>query len=234
MVVEDEDSLRGDLVEFLQDCGYDVNGYATAKDFFTEFYQKKPHIVLLDINLPDEDGYSIAEKIRSHSMGIGIIILTCRSALEDKLYGLNIGADAYLVKHTDLREIDATIRSLKRRLTTHDMPVVDQSTALTTDEIWSFDPARWRITSPKGKTTELTSTEYLLLSILMRSPGSVFSRDVISQNMNRPLREDTDRGIDAIIKRLRHKVEKNTGLALPISLVYGVGYAFTGKVRIEE
>ncbi|WP_342760727.1 response regulator transcription factor [Azospirillum thermophilum] len=114
VVVEDEADLRDDLVEYLERCGYEVRGAASGSELDAVLEQGTADVIILDVNLPDEDGFSIARRIRTAS-NAAIIMLTARSSLIDRVIGLELGADVYLVKPVNFREVEAQIKALLRR-----------------------------------------------------------------------------------------------------------------------
>lgn len=222
IVLEDEPTLLADLVEYLDISGYAVAGACSLAEYRRLSALYRPDLVLLDINLPDGDGFSLARELRDAGT-IGIVILTNRGTLDDRLTGLDCGADAYLVKHADLREIEATIRSVLRRL------ALQRSAGL----IWSYDPVSWQLLAPNGKGVKLTASEAILVTLLLETPGSAVSRDRIAAAMPRP-RDGSDRSLDTLVKRLRKKVVTSTSADFPIKVVYGVGYSFTALATLSH
>ena len=225
-VVEDEPSLLHDLCDYLSCRGFRASAAADAAALDAILASDPADLVLLDVNLPDEDGFSVARRLRNSS-ATGIVMLTCRGDLEDRLTGLDY-ADAYLVKQTDLREIEATIRSVLRRL----QDAASKSTAAAVG--WTLDCVASELITPAGTTIKLTASEAALLELLMATPGSSSSRDEICLGLGRELKDEPDRSIDSLIKRLRKKVEAAEGMVLPVSLVYGVGYTFSARGMVRR
>ena len=222
VVVEDEATLRGDLLEFLTAQGYSAAGAGSRAEFLDCCAKRLPDVVILDINLPDASGFDIATELRARH-DTGIIMLTCRSDLDDRITGLDSGADAYLVKHADLREIDATIRTVARRLRQTSAPPTPH------EVIWQYDAVAWQLITPLGKRIRLTAAEASFLGVLLKKPGAACSRESITRALSRP-REENDRSIDSMVKRLRKKVESEGGVDFPVSGAYGEGYVFRARL----
>lgn len=223
LVVEDEPSLRVDLVDYLTICGYDTTGVADAKSFETAFAAREPDILILDIGLPDGNGLDLARQARARS-DCGILMLTAHSEAEMRVKGLDSGADAYLVKHTSLTEIAATVRSLLRRL---DRKGPDG----TADGDWRLDPSGWHLTAPNAMSVSLTATEMAFMTALIAARGNICPRETLLEAVSRPGATTNERNLDAIVRRLRRKVESATGTRAPIRMVYGQGYLFTTQTN---
>lgn len=234
IVVEDETDLRDDLVEYLDRCGFDVHGAASGVELDRLLDGNGADVIVLDINLPDEDGFSVARRVRATSQA-AIIMLTARSGLIDRVIGLELGADVYLVKPVDFREIEAQIKALVRRIHKGAGPSAagaPQPSAATAEakRNWQFDDVEWRIQPPEGPAVPLTATEYKFLSLLVVAPGDPVSRQDISVALTGRDWDPYSRSIDSLVRRLRIKVEERTGCPLPVQAVHGVGYAFVGAV----
>ena len=168
-VVEDEPMLRMDMVEFLEDCGHTVIGCEQGTHLFEALAHQTVDVFILDINLPGETGFVIAQKLRqSFENTIGIIMLSARSKSTDRVVGLEVGADAYLVKPVDLREVEAQIRAIERRLTpAQPLPAVDP---VATSAVWVYNPVDWTLTDPEGQSIKLTASERTFVSHLAIFP----------------------------------------------------------------
>ncbi|MEQ8249614.1 MAG: response regulator transcription factor [Oceanibaculum nanhaiense] len=221
LVVEDEPPLRADLVDYLTICGYIAVGVGSAGSFEREFAAREPDVLILDIGLPDGNGLDLARQARARS-DCGILMLTAHSESEMRIEGLDSGADAYLVKHTSLSEIAATVRSLLRRL--------DRSGHSGSNEHnWRFDPSDWLLIAPNETSVPLTATEVTFMTALIAAKGNICPRDTLLQAVSRPGAPANERNLDAIVRRLRRKVESTTGSKAPIRMVYGRGYLFTAR-----
>lgn len=234
IVVEDEADLRDDLVEYLDRCGFEVRGAASGVELDGLLEVDGADVIVLDVNLPDEDGFSVARRVRAASQA-AIIMLTARSGLIDRVIGLELGADVYLVKPVDFREIEAQIKALVRRMHKGAGPAAAPVAAPApaagdAKKSWQFDDVEWRIQPPEGPAVPLTATEYKFLSLLVVAPGEPVSRQDISITLTGRDWDPYSRSIDSLVRRLRIKVEERTGCPLPVQAVHGVGYAFVGAV----
>jgi len=237
-IVEDESHLLADLVEYLTTCGHEVEGCADGIALDAALERGPIDILILDINLPGEGGFSIAGRLRAKS-DIGIIMLTARGLNVDRVVGLEIGADVYLVKPIELRELEAQVRSLARRLklspqgervspATPPDPVSPPAHTVTTD--WTFDQLSWTLISPEGRAVKLTGNERVFISLLVAHPGEPVSRDEIFRALGKRGWDPADRSVDSMVRRLRAKGADSVGKPLPIESVHGIGYAFAAAV----
>lgn len=226
LVVEDDDSLRTDLVDYLTAKGFQAAGIDCAEALRRALDQGMPDVILLDVGLPDCHGFDLAREIRrQRKLTCGIIMLTGFGAVDDRVEGLESGADVYLVKHASLREIDATVRSLLRRLSPVTVPSPGPS-------FWRLDRDHWTLGAPNGESVELTGTEMGFLDILINKAGVVCTRAELVEAMGRPSMRQDDRNLDSVIRRLRRKIEQGCHMAPPIRMVYGSGYIFTAPAGV--
>ena len=235
-MVEDEADLRDDLVEYLDRCGFEVRGASRGAELDRLLESGPADVIVLDVNLPDEDGFSVARRIRASSHA-AIIMLTARSSLIDRVIGLELGADVYLVKPVDFREVEAQVKALMRRmqkgttpLAAPEPPPAAPAAMADARKAWVFDDIEWRIQPPTGAAVPLTATEYKFLSLLVTAPGEPVTRQDISVALTGRDWDPYSRSIDSLVRRLRIKVEERSGCALPVQAVHGVGYAFVGPV----
>lgn len=229
-VVDDEADLRFDLVEYLAGCGHQVVGCADGSAFAEEMAKEPFDIVVLDVNLPGENGFTIAGRLREHSE-VGIIMLTARNLTIDRVVGLEKGADVYCVKPVDLRELEAQVRSLARRLKTASPPrpaAVPSTPAAAAS--WKFDDFAWILIAPDGASLKLTGNERTFIALLVAQPGQPVPRNDIFVALGKRHWDPEDRSIDSLVRRLRAKAQSTFGRPLPIEAVHGVGYAFTAPV----
>lgn len=237
IVVEDEADLRDDLVDYLNRCGFHVCGASSGEEMDALLNSHGADVIVLDVNLPNEDGFSVAQRVRAVSQA-AIIMLTARSGLIDRVIGLELGADVYLVKPVDFREVEAQIKALFRRLQKSAEPPpppprrASSASAPLDDskKIWRFDETEWRLQAPGGAAVSLTATEYKFLALLVMAPGEAVTRQDIALALTGRDWDPYSRSIDSLVRRLRIKVEEHTGVALPVQAVHGVGYAFVGAV----
>lgn len=219
LVVDDKISVTQLLKDYLTEHGFRV---VTAKDgreaLFVARYEK-PDLVLLDIMMPEMDGYEFMRYFR-RERNTPVIMLTAKMEETDKVIGLELGADDYVTKPFGMAELVARIRALLRRAY-QEMPANDM---LRVGEI-TLDRTT-RIVAIGSRKVQLTPSEFDLLTILMASPGQVFSRGDLLERLKGNAFENVERTVDTHIRNLRAKVETNTNEPQYIQTVYGVGYRF--------
>ncbi len=229
VVVEDDPDLCGSIVRYLSLVGMSVRRAGSGAELDQLLAAGIPDLLVLDVNLPGEDGFSIAARLRSTAR-LGIVMLTARGQLDDRVLGLTAGADAYLVKPVQFRELEAVIHSLTRRL--REAPKEEKAEAR--DEAfraWSFDAASWSLITPNGHQVPLTNAEYRVLQTLTSEPGASVGREEIAASLGKVVGGYDDRSIDAVMARLRRKVNAASGENLPIRAVRSVGYVFAAPVE---
>ena len=187
--------------------------------------QRKFDLVILDLMLPGLDGLTVCRAIRKDSpnQATPILMLTARREETDKVLGLDSGADDYLTKPFGVRELMARVRALLRRTTTRDTPDAPQATGPIVYRHIEIDPARRRV-RVAGRDVDLTANEFQLLSVLLASPGIVFSREAL---LSRVWNDDTFvtvRSVDTLVKRVRKKIESDPTEPAVILTVWGTGY----------
>jgi two-component system, OmpR family, response regulator len=242
IVVEDDPSLRGDLVDYLNLRGFSAAGASTARHLSELLAVRRPVLVLLDIGLPDQSGMDLLPWLRKEHPEIGIIMLTAYGDAHTRVTSLESGADAYLVKGASLEVIEATCLALIRRLhlsfSPHNEPASGQASpaaaAQNDASAWVLELGHGVLRAPQGKSLALTLMEQNFLLQLMRRPTQVVSRQGILAALDRPDTLTNLRNLDGCVARLRRKVEQELGISLPVRSSYGQGYAFTGRALIEQ
>ena len=229
VVVEDDPDLCGSILRYLSLVGMTVKRAGSGAELDAVLAGFTPDLLVLDVNLPGEDGFSIAARLRATSK-FGIVMLTARGQLDDRVLGLTAGADAYLVKPVQFRELEAVIHSLARRL--HEaQPEEKTDPREDGHRAWSFDAANWALLTPNGCQVSLTNAEYRVLQTLTAEPGASVAREDIATALGKTVGGYDDRSIDAVMARLRRKVQVATGENLPIRAVRSVGYVFAAPVE---
>lgn len=219
-VVEDDEEFRELMVSDLSSRGFAVVGMESAEALYRHMTVKRCHIVVLDIGLPGEDGYSAARHLRQMS-SVGIIMLTARGDSGDMARGFDTGADLYLVKPVDLDVLAAAVTSLLRRLAPATEPVNNKNNG------WSLAASGWSLRPPVGDEVALGEAERAFLQPLFANPGRPVARDtLIGEITDQPWDFDPHR-LEVLVHRLRARVRAATGLTLPIRAVRGIGYLFT-------
>ncbi len=227
LIVEDEPRLRRDLTDFLELTGFAPEGVATARELRQALANgSSPAVIILDVGLPDGNGFDLAAEIRK-SHACGIIMLTALGDSDDRIRGFESGADIYLVKHSTLREIEAAIRSLLRRM--GDLP----NAANGNNDQWVLDGTSWTLIAPNHRSLKLTATEFAFMKVLCNRCGEICQREHLVETLARPKSSFDNRHLDAVVSRLRRKLEEQTRLPAPIRVVYGVGYTFTAAAAVQ-
>lgn len=227
LVVDDELELREMVAEFLQQHGFDI---VTAKDgveMRQRIAEQPFDLLLLDKTMPGEDGFSLARYAREH-YSLGIIMLTASNDLIDKVVGLEIGADDYITKPFDLRELHARVKSVLRcnGTSNENAVTVEHSDSTIRLGLCVFDKAKHKLQDNEGIEIPLTSMEYDLLEAFVASPNRVLSRDFLLEVANKGDVDPFDRSIDTRISRLRKKIEIDPTKPKILKTVRNVGYIY--------
>jgi DNA-binding response OmpR family regulator len=227
LIVEDHELLLLEMVEFLQSRNYEVCAVHTLQE--AEGHLQHPvDIVILDINLPDGNGLDFCRKIRPYVKS-GIIMFTGRSEAAIKIESLRGGADAYLVKPVNPDELEATLISVYRRLDPQERHLLVPAPL---PLVFRIDTKIRVLHLPNKASVDLTPGETFFLSCLFQAPDHTVTREQLSAAYEAIGEPYTDTKIENIVSRLKRKVQSAAQQALPISSVYGKGYAFKGDARI--
>jgi DNA-binding response OmpR family regulator len=227
LIVEDDEGLRLELTDYLVSLGYKVQGVGTLAAAELLLHLDFA-LLLLDINLPDGSGMDFCLRVRPY-VRAGIIIMTGRSERELRIQGLKSGADAYLVKPVDPEELDATLKSVLRRMSDHRFSILK---AAPMPVQWRVDHLRMTLSGPNGKSSKLSKGEALLLVALIQAKGQQTSRAQLLASFDAQGASSSGHRVEALISRLRNKVMADIGLELPIHSIYGQGYAFLDHALI--
>lgn len=230
LIIDDDDDLRTTLARALTQEGFNVAASAHGDDLLNRL-ETGVALVLLDLNLGNESGFEVAKRLRAVQPTVGLIMLTGRNDLVDKVVGLEIGADDYISKPFDLRELLARIRSVLRRSS----PTAEAAKEeILTFEGWQLDLLRRRLTAPDGREVALTTTEFEVLKLLAATPGQPVSRRALYEVVRSREWSPLERTLDTHIANLRRKLgEDGTNRYGLITTVHGVGYVLasgSGKV----
>jgi two-component system, OmpR family, response regulator len=233
IVVDDEPELRQLLLEYLGKRGFAVRAAASGRELDTCLATETADLLILDITMPDEDGLSIARRIRTHSV-IPILMLTAVNDVVDRVVGLELGADDYVTKPFDVRELLARIRALLRRaepvpaVPVAPLPLPDQKNPVRFGKV-ILDMDSHCLLDGNGETLPLTSMEFDLLRAFTENPNKVLTRDRLLDLAHNRDWEPFDRSIDIRIARLRRKIEPDPAKPQVIKTIHGVGYIFMLK-----
>jgi two-component system phosphate regulon response regulator OmpR len=234
LVVDDDAKTRQMLSRYFEGEGFRVTTASDGAAMRERMASTPVDLVLLDLVLPGEDGLQLAREIRACS-DIGIIMVTGRSDVVDTVVGLEVGADDYVAKPFQLREVLARVKSVLRRtrpatatITPERVPVQEETIRF---DGWQLDVPRRQLTSPDRSDVPLTTGEFDLLLALARNPGRVLDRDRLMDLTRGRDWEVFDRSIDAQIARLRKKIERDPRQPVLIKSVRGVGYVLTATAQ---
>jgi DNA-binding response OmpR family regulator len=219
-LLEDDAELREQiLLPGLRHLGFDVTAMASAAELYLQLPQTRFDILVLDVGLPDQDGFTVTRYLRTAS-SIGIVMLTGRGGAADRVHGLSMGADAYLAKPVNMDVLAATLHSLGRRLGSG-------PTATSHDEAqpgWRLHSNGWSLVAPGGGAVTLTVAERCLLGQLMAKAGEAVSRETLIAALTPDIYDFDPHRLETLIHRLRRKVSHATREALPLRALHGVGY----------
>lgn len=232
IVVEDDKDLREGMVECLRLAGQQARGVGSAIEFYQEISTGPFDIAVLDVNLPDKDGYSIASFL-SEKTGMGIIFITGRDQEDDRIRGFSSGADLYFVKPVNTKEFVLAVSNLARRLGAERPAAPDKGEVPEkTPDMWVLDRVRWRLVSPRDKAMQLTAKEVLLAERLAAARGGTVTRRELLELLGHESQHAESRSLDATIKRMRRKSMEFTEEPLPIQTVQSLGFLFSAPVRV--
>lgn len=235
LVVDDDARICNLLVRYLGKEGYKMSAVNSGAEMHRFLERETPDLVILDLILPDVDGLDLARELRSVP-GTGVIMLTAKADTVEKIIGLETGADDYIAKPFDNRELLARVRSVLRRIKSHqNAPEVNlHSGHIAHFADWVFDLTAYELTSPKGEPVTLTSYEYKLLSALVLSSNRVLKRDHLMDLIAEREWNPDDRSIDVLIGKLRKKLERDPQDPVLIKTMRGTGYKFTAQVVLKK
>ena len=229
LLVDDEAALREPLASYLARQGFAVREAVSAAEARRALQEDVPDLVLLDIMMPGEDGLSLCRHlVESHQLPT--IFLTARGEATDRIVGLEIGADDYVVKPFEPRELVARIRSVLRRAArggAGEKPEED----VFTFEGWTLDPLKRRLIDPEGAAIAISSAEFRLLMAFLEHPRQVLDRDRLLEMVQGREAHLFDRAVDNQVSRLRRKIEADSRNPQLIQTVWGGGYMLAAEVR---
>ena len=226
LVVDDDQGIRDLLCRYLAQQGFRVDAVADGPAMDVWLADHKPDLVILDLMLPGEDGLSLARRLRSDQK-VPIIMISARGEDVDRIVGLEVGADDYLAKPFNPRELLARVRAVLRR--NDNQPDSEKRELVEfTFGPFCFNPEQ-RTLFRDNQEIELSRAELELLNVFVRHPNRVLSRDLIMELLAGNERDPFDRSIDVRVTRLRHKIEDDPTHPRYIRTVWGVGYQFNSK-----
>ena len=237
-IVEDDSYQLHSIEEFLLDSGYSVWGAGSAEAFYKGFTVQPVDVVLLDLGLPGEDGLSVASLLKSRPE-VGVIILSARDSLDDRLAGMRAGADRYLVKPVNLLELAANIDATASRLAPR--TAVDPAGSLVAATIpvakaacWVLAMKDWVLSSPQGKCLQLTTHEFMFLQQLLRADGQPVPKRDLSTHLFGARAQNGAERLNLLLTRLRKKAAEAFSEPLPVKTLHQIGYAFTASAQLVQ
>lgn len=237
LIVDDDATLRARLAKYLESEGFRATAAKDGAEMRRIIAAAPVDLVILDLVMPGEDGLTLTRFLREGSK-VGILILTGKGDTVDRVVGLEMGADDYLPKPFELRELLARVRSILRRVA--DARAAWAATAATanrgdvlTFDGWRLDRARHNLTTPDGSEVDLTTAEYKLLEVLAQNPNRPLDRDRLMDACAGRDWQPLDRSIDLHISNLRRKIETEPKRPRIIKTVRGAGYMLAARVISE-
>jgi two-component system OmpR family response regulator len=240
LTVDDDADLQVVMRHYLEAEGYQILSAHSGAELLSKLESTAPDIILLDLILPDNDGLSLLGQIRS-KCSAAVIVVSGKDETADRIVGLEMGADDYLTKPFEMRELSARIKAVLRRTGGGDAPANDKTAGGSLAKAprllfggWVLDRRQYQLFDSEGKPADLTSGEFRLLEALVSAPHRVLSREQLFE-LTRSGEFDTyDRAIDIQIARIRKKLQDDPKNPELIKTVRGVGYMFTHDAKASE
>ena len=227
LVVDDDLVAQARMNAYFSKEGYRVLLAGDGEAFWRQLGQGGVDLVLLDINLPGQDGLSLARELRARDASIGIILVTSRDDDVDKIVGLEVGADDYVTKPFNPRELLARVKSLLRRSGARPAEAADSLRFAG----WVLELARRRLRDRAGQDVALTRGEFEVLALLVRHPGEILDRDRLSRAVSGHDWSPQDRSVDVLVRRLRAKLDDPARADSLIATIRGEGYRLAVDVE---
>jgi DNA-binding response OmpR family regulator len=221
LVIDDDSKLNSLLREYLSKFGFEVYSSILPSEGLKAVSHFVPDLIVLDVMMPEMDGFSVCREIRKTS-NVPVIMLTARGEVTDKIVGLELGADDYMAKPFEPRELVARIQVILRRMNTP-----TKTDVLKFGDLELF-PDKY-LAKKNGKPLELSTLEFILLDLLVRNKGRVLSREQIMDNLHGIDWQVFDRSIDVLVSRLRQKLNDGPKNPEYIKTIRGIGYQFIGE-----
>lgn len=220
LFVDDEEDFRTPITAILQREGMEVREAGSARQMDETLAHYAPDVIVLDLNLPDESGLDIASRLKREG-NYTIVMLTAYGSVEDRIKGLTHGADYYLPKPVDSRELIAIVRNLAQR----------EKGAATATAAWLLDPLKWTLTTPDQVCHELTKAELQILAALAEQQGKAVKRQQLYAALGFPDYAPESRGLDIQVSRLRRRFT-TAAYKIPIKTVHSIGYLFNAPIEV--
>ena len=234
LVVDDHGEIRDLLKRFLEQHGYDVRTVADGNAMRQHLAQYQPDLIILDLMLPGDDGLTLCRELRGQGDQVPIIMLTAVGEETDRIVGLEMGADDYLPKPFNPRELLARIKAVLRRQSIAESPVNPSENSHLYFDRWCLDLSRRELRDEQGTTVSLSTAEFDLLRVFTLHPHHVLSRDQLLDLARGREAQAFDRAIDTLVSRLRRKLELDSKQPQLIKTIWGGGYMLVADIRHGE
>lgn len=225
-ILDDEPEIRRMLSDALQEAGFRTTCFARAREFEAALKRSAPDVCLVDLGLPDRDGLALVHRLALES-GAAIIIISGRAQVQDRVTGLELGADDYIIKPFDPAEVVARIRARLRKGRTD----ADRSQSRAEFNGWTAHFDRYCLTDAAGTEVPFSQAEGEVLRLFLESPKRLISRTQMQESLGGVAGESFDRAMDVRISRLRTKLGEDPKNPRLIKTIYGAGYIFLGDVH---
>lgn len=239
LIVDDDAEIRTLLGRYLEKNGLRTTAVADGRAMWQALDRAAFDLIVLDLMLPGDDGLTLCRTLRTRS-DIPVIMLTARGEETDRIVGLEMGADDYLTKPFEMRELSARIKAVLRRTSASDVPANDKAAGTLAKAPrllfsgWVLDRRQYQLFDSEGKPADLTSGEFRLLEALVSAPNRVLSREQLFELTRSGEFDSYDRAIDIQIARIRKKLQDDPKNPELIKTVRGVGYMFTGDAKASD
>ncbi|KCV81890.1 DNA-binding response regulator [Actibacterium atlanticum] len=229
-ILEDDVDISNVVQRTLKAEGFLVEVFQRKGSFLNQFKRKAPDLCLVDLTLPDGDGLSVITE-NLHKSGVPAIVVTGKSAVTDRIIGLEVGADDYITKPFEPRELVARVRAVLRRIRLSGDQAAAGPQRVAQFDDWTADLQSCTLIHASGAAVDLGAAETRLLEVLLKSAGRVLSRGQLMDHIHSSDEEPLDRSVDARISRLRKRLGDDPKDPRLVRTVYGAGYVFSAKVE---
>jgi len=236
LIVDDDLEIRRLLVDYLARNGFEAIAARDGREMWQALERHNIDLIVLDLMLPDTDGLTLCRDLRAKpgKPNLPVLMLTARGEETDRIIGIEMGADDYLVKPFNPRELLARIKSILRRTRALPPNLAPESARYLAFAGWSLDTAERLLTAPDGVVTPLSGGEYRLLRILLDHPNRVLTRDQLTEMIHGREAEPFDRAIDVQVSRLRQRLRDDSREPALLKTVRGEGYVLASTVERRE
>ena len=221
LVIEDDPGLLDDVIFGLRHEGFEVSGASDGRDLSQRLERQPVDVLVLDLTLPGEDGLLIASRLRKTHPNLGVVMLTGRSSVADRVIGLESGGDMYLCKPAERRELSAAIRAVSRRV----VMLPPQKAA------WVLEREGMKLLGQDGIEITLTRQEFMLLQVFSQAYGGEASRKKLIEGLEKNYLDYDQRRLETLVSRLRRKIAETTGAKDVIRSLRTEGYLFTEPIQ---